>query len=261
MIDLEKIYQNLLKNDMSSMMCFKHPSLDLIFFPHPKCASSTYRNFFTLSRWTQIDINNINWQQDKVFAHIKEPLTRHRKGIVEGICNYFPEVKEMFLTDLGAKFLTNITIVEAHSYTIEKWFGQKHAAMVDWIPIDTSLNHTQLTVDYLEQQGVEIDPAMKTLLLSNPKINESTADEVKLYNMLMSYETPGEILRYLDFDRCLYGQVLSLYNVEPEYYRSRVDQLKATGLGELDAQAQADQEVETGEFLNWFKDDQKDKFC
>jgi ferritin len=52
-----------------------------------------------------------------------------------------------------------------------------------------------------------------------------------------------------------------LYNVEPEYYRSRVDQLKATGLGELDAQAQADQEVETGEFLNWFKDDQKDKFC
>jgi hypothetical protein len=260
MIDLKKIHQNLLKNAMS-MGCFKHPTKDLIFFPHPKCASSTYKSFFALLKWTQIDINDINWQQDQVFAHIKEPLTRHRKGIVEGICNYFPEVKEMFQTDLGAKFLTNITIVEPHSYTIEKWFGQKHAAMVNWIPIDTDLSHTQLTVDYLEQQGVDIDPAMKAYLSSNPRINKSTDDEIKLYNVLMSYETPGEILRYLDFDMCLYAQVLELYNVEPKHYRSRVDQLKATGLSELQAQAQADQEVETGEFLNWFKDKQKDKFC
>jgi hypothetical protein len=67
----------------------------------------------------------------------------------------------------------------------------------------------------------------------------------------MAEETPGEILRFIDFDRCLYGQVLDYYGFEPNNYRQRVDQLRLTGLTELEAQNIADQEVASGKYLEW----------
>jgi hypothetical protein len=251
MINLEKVNQNLLEKYSPPMICYRHPALDLVFYPHQKCASSTYRKLFEYQNWIIIDINDIDWTRDKVFAHIRDPLVRHRKGIVEGICQYFPEVQEFFLTPVGAKFLTNITMVESHSYTIEKWLGHKNASLVNWIPIDTKLDHMQLTFDYLEKNSAPVADDIKKQFLNMPKANVSTVVEIELYNMLMANSTPGEILRYIDFDRCLYAEVLNFYGFEPDNYRDRVEQLKNDGQSELDAQALADQEVASGEYLNW----------
>jgi hypothetical protein len=178
-------------------------------------------------------------------------LVRHRKGIVEGICQYFPEVQEFFLTPVGAKFLTNITIVESHSYTIEKWLGQTNAFLVNWIPIDTNLDHVQVTFEFLKKNGAPVSDDVKQQFLTMPDQNTSTANELKLYNMLMAEPTPSEILRYIDFDKCLYAEVLNFYGFEPHDYRNRVDQLKNSGLKELEAQTLADQEVASGKYLNW----------
>jgi hypothetical protein len=251
MIDFDKLKKNLMKKYTSPMVCYKHPSQDLVFYPHQKCASSTYRLLFENLKWNHICITDINWKTDKVFAHIKDPLVRHRKGIVEGICQYFPEVKDFFITPNGAKFLTNITIVESHSYTIEKWLGQDHATLVHWIPIDTDLDHIQETFNFLEQRGVPVSADIKEWFKNLPRQNESNPDEIELYNLLVSHDPPGEILRYIDFDRCLYSLVLDQYQFEPKNYRQRVEQLKITGFSELEAQEQVDKEVESGEYLNW----------
>ena len=186
-----------------------------------------------------------------MFAHIQDPLVCHRKGIVEGICNYFVEAEELFLNPVGAKFLTNITIVESHSYTIEKWFGAKNAVLVNWIPIDIGIDHVQETFEFLKNQGAPIQEDVKQWFLNLPRANKSNPKELKLYDMLMAEETPGEILRYIDFDRCLYSQVVDSYGFEPKNYRQRVEELKQTGLSELDAQMLADEEVVSGEYLNW----------
>lgn len=254
MIDLITLKNNLLKKHNSPMKCYKHPILDLIFYPNQKCASTTYRQLFEKQNWNSICITNIDWNKHQVFAHIKNPLTRHRKGIVEGICEYFPEVKKIFMTPEGAKFLTNITIIESHSYTIEKWLGEENATSVHWIPIDTDLDHIQETFKFLESKGAPVDDDIKQWFLTMPRHNESNPDEIMLYKLLMSHETPGEILRYIDFDRCLYGLVLDRYQFEPKNYRDRVQLLKVNGMSELQAQQQADQEVESGEYLNWNKD-------
>ena len=111
---LEPLY---LKEKSSGMLAYKHPSIDLVFFPNPKCASTHYRTFFVKLKWLYIDIRDIDWNKDIVFAHIMNPLKRHRKGIVEGVYNYFPESKDLFFTPTGAKFLSNIPILEGHSYT------------------------------------------------------------------------------------------------------------------------------------------------
>jgi hypothetical protein len=206
---------------------------------------------FEFQNWLVIDINDIVWSKHKVFAHIKDPLVRHRKGIVEGICEYFPDVQEFFLTPVGAKFLTNITIVESHSYTIEKWLGRTNASLVHWIPIDTKLNHLEVTFEFLEKNGAPVADNVKKRFLNMPRANVSKTAEIELYNMLMAEDVPGEILRYIDFDRCLYAEILNSYGFEPCNYRSRVEQLKSRGLSELEAQAAADQEVASGEYLEW----------
>lgn len=251
MIDIEKINQNLLEAKFPPMICYKHPLLDLVFYPHQKCGSSTYRRLFQMLDWVVIDISDIDWDKDKVFAHIRDPLIRHRKGIVEGICNYFTEFADVFKDPLAVKFLSNVTIVESHSYTIEKWLGRDRAVLVHWIPIDTSLDHTNETFEFLTANGAPVPDEIKQWFIDLPRINESNSDELLLYNMLISEETPGEILRYIDFDRCLYGQVLDSYGFEPNNYRQRVDQLKLTGLSELEAQSIADQEVASGKYLEW----------
>ena len=79
--------------------CYKHHESNLIFFPYLKCATSTYKKLFEKLSWNSIDINDIDWNKDHVFSHIKDPLVRHRKGIVEGICEYSPKVKDFFFTD------------------------------------------------------------------------------------------------------------------------------------------------------------------
>ena len=251
MIDLVKLRKNLLNEYTSPMKCYKHPTLDLVFYPHQKCASTTYGQLFEMQNWDRICITEVNWDKHTVFAHIKDPLVRHRKGIVEGICEYFPEVKDFFLTPVGAKFLTNITIVESHSYTIKKWLGKENAVRVHWIPIDTKLDHIHETFNFLESQGAPVDVDIKQQFMNTRRLNESKPDEVKLYNMLMSAETPGEILRYIDFDRCLYALVLDSYQFEPENYPQRINYLKSLGMSQAEAEADADRDVETGEYLNW----------
>lgn len=250
MIDIEKINKNLLKVAYP-MICYKHPKLDLVFYPHQKCASSTYRQLFKRQNWLVIDINDINWDRDKVFAHIRDPLVRHRKGIVEGICNYYTEFKDLFLTPLAAKFLANVTIVESHSYTIEKWLGRERACLVHWIPIDTNIDHVAETFRFLEANGAPVPADVKKWFLEHPRENTSNIQELEMYKMIMAEPTPGEILRYIDFDRCLYGQVTGSYGFEPANYRRRVEQLKLSGLSELDAQRVADNEVATGKYLEW----------
>lgn len=250
MINIETLNKNLLVLEFPPLKCFKHPTLNLVFYPHQKCASTSYSALFTALQWTTIDISNINWDNDIVFAHIRDPLIRHRKGIVEGVCNYFSEATDLFLTPVGAEFLTNITIVESHSYTIEKWLGRKNAVKVNWIPLDINIDHAQTTFDFLATHGAPIDDKTKQWFLTMDHKNISTPEEIQMYNMLIAKDPPGEILRYIDFDRCLYDQVVHFY--APNMYHERIKYFMALGVTESDAQILVDAEVESGQYRLWF---------
>lgn len=251
MIDTKQLNQNLL-DYIPPNVCYRHPSSPLVYFPTQKSASSSYRSLFLRLEWTAIDNRDIQWEQDKVFSHIRDPLIRHRKGIVEGVLNYFRETKDIFLkTPETFRFLSSIPIVESHSYTLEKYLTREHAAKVHWIPIDTDLDHVQETLNFLSANGVSLDENTQQWFRFQPPVNVSTSDEIELYNILMSQPTPGEILRYLDFDRCLYAQVLGYYRFEPRQYQRRIKELLSTGLTQQQAESQADNEVESGEYLQW----------
>jgi hypothetical protein len=88
----------------------------------------------------------------------------------------------------------------------------------------------KLALDFLKNQGVLISEEIQQWFLNLPAANTSSPDELKLYTMLMAEETPGEILRYIDFDRCLYAQVVSFYKPEPDNYIAGIIQLLYLGL-------------------------------
>jgi len=188
-------------------LCYQSDkNANLIYFSCNKCASTYYNKFYENLGWKKITTREINWSEDFVFSYIRNPVVRHRKGIVEGIFSYFPTMKTVFLNDLDKlKFLANITSIEAHSYSIYRMLGL-NAEKIHWIPIDTPIDHRKETLKILSDHKEEVDQETIQWFLSRPKDNESTPDRIEFYEQLCSIPLPPEILCHLDFDICLYNR-------------------------------------------------------
>ena len=234
-------------------MCYRSNFTNLIYFPCIKSASTLYNLLFENLNWKKITISEINWEEDFVFSHIRQPLIRHRKGIVEGITYKFPYMMDVFVGNVeNLKFLANLTTVDPHSYTIHRMIGD-NALKMHWIPIDTELDHKQKTFELLLDHDDIIDTQTMDWFRMLGVINPSTEEETTLYNQLSAILTPPEITRYIDFDVCLYDQVVA---TEPhikagQSYQLRITQLLGQGLSQAQAEEIADLEVTNDEYLKW----------
>jgi len=229
-------------------LCYRSPkNAKLIYFSCNKCASTFYDAFFEKLNWTKTTTQDINWSEDRVFSYIRNPLVRHRKGIIEGLFGFFSEMKPVFFGNPERlRFLANLTSIEAHSYSIYRMLGD-NARHIDWIPIDTDLDHKQYTLDILAEHNENIDQETANWLINTDKVNVSTVEEIDLYNQLCSIETPPEILRYLDFDICLYNKATTPppHIVAGKYYAERIQELLNQGLSQNEAEKIVDVEVFT----------------
>ena len=120
-----------------------------------------------------------------------------------------------------------------------------NAKLVHWIPIDTNLDHKKYTLNILAKHNENIDQKIATWLINSNKINESTVEELELFNQLSSINTPPEILRHLDFDICLYTKVTTPppHIVARKYYAERIQELLNQGLSQEEAEKIVDVEV------------------
>lgn len=219
-----------------------------MYFIHNKCASTLYDELMIKLSWDSITTKNIDWHNDIVISHIRNPLVKHRKGIIEGLSTYYPEMASCLTTKSGFKFLANVTSFDAHSYTIRQMLG-KYAVMVRWIPIDIDLDHKKFTLELFEAHGAIIAQEVKHWFFELPKLNSSTEQELQWYNNLSSIKTPAVIARLIDFDLCLYNSVL--VPAEPDNFKKRVAQLVQSGLSHSAAVNQTDAEVFSGDYTNW----------
>ena len=226
-------------------LCYRSiKNTNLVYFSCNKCASTFYDEFFEKLSWIKTTTQDINWLDDYVFSYIRNPLIRHRKGIVEGL-NFFPNMKSVFVNHPERlSFLANLTSVEAHSYSLHRMLGD-NAKQVNWIPIDTDLDHRKYTLNILAKHNENIDQKIATWLIKSNKVNESTVEEIELFNQLSSIDPPPEILRHLDFDICLYNKVTTPppHVVAGKYYTERIQQLLNQGLSQEEAEKIVDVEV------------------
>jgi len=226
-------------------LCYKSTKNNLVYFTCNKCASTFYDALFEKLEWKKITTIDVDWNKDFIFSYIRHPLVRHRKGIVEGVVNFFPYMKKVFLDDYQAlKFLANVTSVEAHSFSIYRMLGD-NALKIQWIPIDTDLDHKKETLRMLKLNNETIPVEIENWFAEQKKQNESTEEELKLYNQLSCMPVPPEIVRYLDFDMCLYDKVTTPppHILAKEYYQRRIKDLLDQGMNQIQAEEIVDQEV------------------
>ena len=229
-------------------MCYKSRTTNLVYFFHTKCASTLYSELMRELGWYESNTQEINWENDIVVSHIRNPLIKHRKGIVEALVNYYPEVKEIMGNGQGLKLLSNAISIDSHSMTIHQLLGN-NALKVRWIPIDVGIDHKKVTIDLFKHFKEEISIDIEEWFYMLPKLNESTNEEITIFNNLMEITTPPPILRFIDFDMCLYNMLL--VPGEPDNFHLRVNQLIGNGLSHSEAVSQADNEVFTLENLKW----------
>jgi hypothetical protein len=238
-------------------VCYRsNKNNNLVYFSCNKCASTFYDKFYKELGWEKITTADINWSTNFVLSYIRDPVVRHRKGIVEGIFAVYPLMKKVFLNDFEKlKFLANVTSVEAHSYSIYRMLGF-NATKIHWIPIDTDLDHKQETLKILSYHNENVNQGTVEWFLSLPRDNESTVEEIEFYNQLRNISTPPEILRHLDFDICLYNKSITPepHTINPKIYTAKIQELRNKGLTQEEAEKIVD--IEIFDYI-----DRKQKLC
>lgn len=242
---------NIVKNATTPWLCFRDPKSKLVYFLHSKCASTFYRQLFLKLKWKKCTTSEIDWGTDIVFSYIRDPLKKHRIGIIEWFYyNEQSQILENNATDINFFImLSRIAYLDIHSLSIYEHLGE-NSRLVNWIPIDRpEIDHKQHTIELLEQYST-IDSDTKTWFENLPTNHVSFGFKKECYNKLMKLPVDPLIVKSLEYDNMLYDSV-TRKKYEPATYPQRIDYLKSTGMSQEDAETFADRDVDTGEYVNW----------
>ena len=241
----------LVKNSTTPWLCFRDPNSKLVYFVHSKCACTFYKQLFQKLGWQESTTNDIDWETAVVFSYIRDPLKKHRGGIIQWFYNNNKsdilknnENSMDFFT-----MLSRIAYLDHHSLSIYEHLGE-NSRLVNWIPIDyPSIDHKQRTIELLEQYST-IDSDTKTWLENLSPKNVSIGFKKKCVDILMTLPVHPLIIKSIEYDRFLYDRVTKK-NFEPASYPRQIDYLKSLGMTQEQAEAHADHDVETGNYINW----------
>jgi hypothetical protein len=134
------------------MNCFRFNNL--VYIPITKHASSSYTELFgNILKWEIEQTENINWDQDRVFAHLINPNDRHLKGIAE--CLKQHKIIDIIDDPRFIKLL-GTAVFDLHSYPLSVTFGEK-INQIDWLLLDAGqCSGNYLTCKFLNYFGIDI---------------------------------------------------------------------------------------------------------
>ena len=246
--------QELISNRKTPWVCLRDLNSPLIYFVHSKCACSFYKKIFNKLNWQFCTTTDINWNTDIVFSYIRNPINKHRMGIVEWF--YFFKQEELliqnFNNDSFFQLLSEVTYLDIHSMSIYEHLGE-NSLKVNWIPVDQpTIDHRSKTLELIEKYS-SISEDIKKWVLELPPHHVSGKFKKDCFNKLLAIQPTSLILKSIEFDQYLYDQVTRPTNFEPPNYQYRIVQLKLSGLSQFDAEKIADQEVLLGQYQNWIQ--------
>ena len=245
---------NLVTNEKTPWTYLRDPNSRLTYWVHSKCACSFYKKIFALLGWEEVVTNDIDWDNDIVFSYIRDPLIKHRVGIIEWF--YFNNcesiLKDNADNDQFFLMLSQAAYLDFHSMSILEHLGKEASSKITWIPIDTEINHIQETINLVEQHR-DISNSIKELMLNMSPYHVSTGFKKRCNEKILKIPPVPLIVKSIEYDRFLYDSVTKK-NFEPANYSQRIDYLKSQGLTQQQAEQQADHDVQTGDYLNWDKE-------
>jgi hypothetical protein len=244
---------NIVINQDTPWQCYRSPDRKLVYWVHSKCACRFYRNIFKRLHWTQSTTADIDWENQIVFSHIRDPLIKQRIGIIEWFYanNCEKLLKDNFEDENFFQLLSEIIYIDHHSMSIYEHLGNQ-SQKIKWIPIDQpNINHVQLTLDLIKKY-LTITEELELWILNATAIGTSTRFKKICNEKLLKLPVHPLIIKSLEYDQCLYDKLVTPTGFEPNTFQLRVQELEATGLSNLDAQKLADIEVESGKYVKWF---------
>ena len=245
---------NIVTNAETPWLCLKDPESKLVYWVHSKCACSFYKKIFAKLNWTETTTTDIDWENDVVFSHIRDPLVKHRIGIIEWFYQNNSEklLKDNFDNNQFFLLLSQATYLDIHSMSIFDHLGKEKSSKIKWIPLDTNVNHVKETVELIEQYATIADNTKEQLLNLAP-YHVSTGFKKWCNEKILRIPPTPLIIKSIEYDRWLYDTVTKK-NFEPANYSQQIKYLKSQGLTQQQAEQQADNDVQTGNYLNWNKE-------
>ena len=244
--------QKLILNNTTPWACFRDGSGPLVYFLNSKCACSFYKKLFNKLNWQVCTTDDIDWNTDIVFSYIRDPIQRHRMGIIEWF--YFFKQEELLTKNFdNATFfqlISEAVYLDIHSMSIYEHLGE-NSLTVNWIPVDQpTVNHRNTTLELIEKYSSITDEDKRWFLELAPQ-HVSGKFKKACINKLLLIPPTSLIIKSIEFDQYLYDRVTKPKNFEPENYQYRIAQLLSSGLSQFDAEKIADQEVAVGQYQNW----------
>lgn len=148
----------------------------LVYLVTLKCASRFFTTVLSRSGWTchgVQTVKDIDWDTSIVFGHIRDPIERRHRAILQYL--RYLKLEEQYLHDSRLQHLLAVaTRLDRHGYTYHDMYGDM-AWKVDWIPMWHGHNKTvSLTEKFLLRHRAEIPqwigPANETTSRSDKKI-------------------------------------------------------------------------------------------
>lgn len=169
---------------------------NVVFVTNHKCASTYYSDLFTKLGWEQVQTNEINLNDYKVFGLILHPFTRYFKGLAQSLVDSciesmsdtdvtwhkdcFKRLEERLEYPEYKNFLQNVTVTDMHSAPYQILFGND-LNTIDWIPLEAG-DQDQIK-EYIEKflhaHGISIH-----IPRNDKRLNQATGIKKKLYGVM-----------------------------------------------------------------------------
>lgn len=168
----------------------------LVYLVTLKCASQFFTAGLARAGWQRSDgrvtVKDIDWNNSVVFGHIRDPIERRHRAILQYL--RYLKLKEQYLDDTRLQRLLAVaTRLDRHGYTYHDMYGDM-VWKVDWIPMWYGHNKTvSLTEKFLIRHRVEIPEWIGTA-------NETTSLQDKKIIDLLEQHWSSRLLPGPDFE-------------------------------------------------------------
>jgi hypothetical protein len=178
---------------------------NLVYIPVSKNASTSFTFLFEKTlHWSRILTENIDWENDIVFAHIQNPYNRHIKGTFQ-----FLQQNNLLniIDDPKFAFLVSSACFDQHSYPLSYMFNN-HVNQIQWIPLDHPAHSCNcLTVQFLKNNNFLLD---ETNIPFDNKSNSLILNKLK--DIYKSNDAFSRLFFLLDDDMIIYNQAIIKFN-------------------------------------------------
>jgi len=187
----------------------------LVYVRSLKTASTFfYHNLVQHYGWSEINFNDVDWDRQRVFSHIIDPVERRHKAFAEYLT--MTGNAELFYSNPNfRRMLTTLPLLDVHSVSLHNYFGSR-TRNIDWIPLTASHSDNICVTERIldEYAGTQQHKWNMEFVHASHKEKQQLAQDLKTDwdTARKNNNIPEVSMLYLEHDINLYCSVVQYFN-------------------------------------------------